>query len=169
MEFRREMLYDALKVTMEAHGILSSSYRYRVVCEDRRGHQYSVLVDLSADFMFNREGNPEQLLSLGEWIRKNAAVRYNLVVTGVYWRVNDGVQRFEPFRSKTPNVDEAKASGLLPVRRHRVRATADELAAVEAAGQKGQEVRLRNRVYASGLAPLGDDLAEGVSHRYCIA
>ncbi len=133
MEFRREMLYDALKVTMQAHGILSSSYRYRVVCEDRRGHQYSVLMDLSTDFMHNRQGRPEQLVSLGASIRKSAAVRYRLVVTGVYWQVNDRIQGFG--------------------------ATADELAAVEAVGQNGQELRLPDGVYVTDLAPLGEEVA----------
>lgn len=170
MEFRREMLYEAIKVTMEAHGILSASYRFRVVRNDRRGHMYSVLMDLSTDFMHNREGRPGQLVALGAAIGKNAAARYGILVSGVYWRVNEQIQGFEPSRPGTePDADAAAPEpepepDLPPPRRGHERARAEELAAFEAFWQKGQELRLRDRVYASDLAPLGD-LAEGDSQR----
>ena len=39
------------------------------------------------------------------------------------------------------------------------RASAEELAAFEAAWQKGQEMQIGDRIYSSDLAPLGDDSA----------
>jgi len=164
MEFRREMLYEAIKVTMQAHGILSASYRFRVVRNDRRGHMYSVMMDLSTDFMHNREGRPGQLAALGAAIGKNAAARYGIIVAGVYWRVNDQMQGFEASRPEAEPGADATASDLPPPRSRRERARAEELAAFEAFWQKGQELRLRDRVYASDLAPLGD-LAEGENPR----
>jgi hypothetical protein len=164
MEFRREMLYEAIKVTMEAHGILSASYRFRVVRNDRRGHQYSVMVDLSTDFLHNREGRPAQLAALGAAIGKNAAARYAILVSGVYWRVNDQLQGFEVSRPDAEPGADATAPDLPLPRRGRARARAEELAAFEAALQKGQALQLRDRVYATDLAPL-DDLAEGDSQR----
>lgn len=164
MEFRREMLYEAIKVTMEAHGILSASYRFRVVRNDRRGHMYSVLMDLSTDFMHNREGRPGQLVALGAAIGQNAAARYGLLVSGVYWRVNEQIQGFEPSRpGAEPGADAAAPD--MPPRRGYGRAGAEEMAAFESFWQKGQELRLRDRVYASDLAPLGDDSAGGDSQR----
>lgn len=165
MEFRREMLYEAIKITMQAHGILSASYRFRVVRNDRRGHMYSVMMDLSTDFMHNREGRPAQLVALGAAISKNAAARYGILVSGVYWRVNDQIQGFEPSRPDAEPGADATAPGLLPPRPRHERARAEELAAFEVAWQKGQELRLRDRVYASDLAPLGDDSAGGDSRR----
>ena len=41
MAFRREMLYEAIKVTMKACGMTASAYKFRVVRNDKRGHQYS--------------------------------------------------------------------------------------------------------------------------------
>ncbi len=164
MEFRREMLYEAITITMQAHGILSASYRFRVVRNDRRGHMYSVMMDLSTDFMHNREGRPAQLVALGAAIGKNAAARYGILVAGVYWRVNDEIQGFEASRPVAePSVDAAAPD--LPPRPSHGRARAEELAAFEAAWHKGQELRLRDRVYASDLAPLGGDPAEGDSRR----
>lgn len=163
MEFRREMLYEAIKVTMQAHGILSASYRFRVVRNDRRGHMYSVLMDLSTDFLHNREGRQAQLVALGAAIGKNAAARYAILVSGVYWRVNDQIQGFETSRpGAEPGADDT-AVDLPPPRRGRARAK--ELAAFEAALQKGQVLQLRDRVYATDLAPLGDDMDEGDSRR----
>ncbi|HQR98639.1 MAG TPA: hypothetical protein PK060_20350 [Polaromonas sp.] len=166
MEFRREMLYEAIRITMQAHGILSASYRFRVVRNDRRGHMYSVMMDLSTDFMHNRKGCPAQLVALGMAIGKNAAARYGILVSGVYWRVNDQIQGFEPSRPDAEFGADATAPALPPPRPRHERAGAEELAAFEAAWQKekAQELRLRDRVYASDLAPLGD-LAEGVSRR----
>lgn len=164
MEFRREMLYEAIKVTMESHGILSASYRFRVVRNDRRGHMYFVLMDLSTDFMHNRQGRPAQLVALGAAIGKNAAARYAIMVSGVYWRVNDQIQGFEASRPDAEPGADATAPDLPLSHRGHARARAEELAAFEAALQKGQALQLRDRVYATDLAPLGD-LAEGDSQR----
>jgi len=162
MWFRRKMLYEALTVTMQAHGILSASYRFRVVRNDRRGHQYSVLVDLSTDFLHNREGRPAQLVVLGAAITKNAAARYGIMVAGVYWQVNDRIQGFEPSRSDAQHSGGgATAPGLPLPHRKRDHPTAEEFAAFEAARQEGHGLQLGNRVYLSDLAPLGGDSGRG--------
>ncbi len=154
MEFRRQMLYEAIKVTMQAHGILSASYRFRVVRNDRRGHLYSVMMDLSTDFMHKREGSPAQLQALGAAIGKNAATRYGLLVAGVYWRVNDEIQGFEPSRPVAESGAELSAPDVPQPERRQERARVEELAAFEAAWHTGEELRFRDRVYASDLAPL---------------
>ncbi|MDI1237739.1 MAG: hypothetical protein PSV26_09685 [Polaromonas sp.] len=154
MEFRREMLYEAIRITMQAHGILSASYRFRVVRNDRRGHMYSVMMDLSTDFMHNREGRPAQLVALGMVIGKNAAARYGILVSGVYWRVNDQIQGFEPSRPGAESGAEVSAPDVPQPERSQERARAEELAAFEAAWHTGGELRFRDRVYTSDLAPL---------------
>jgi hypothetical protein len=163
MAFRREMLYEAIKVTLQAHGILPASYKFRVVRNDKRGHQYSVLIDLCADFLHNREGRPEQLAVVATAIAKNAAARYGILVAGVYWQVNEQIPGFEASRPDAQHSGGgATAPEPLTPRQKYERATADELAAFEAAWQKGREMDLGDRVYASDLAPLtggegGDD------------
>lgn len=155
MAFRREMLYEAIKVTLQAHGVLSASYKFRVVRNDKRGHQYLVLMDLSADFLHNREGRPEQLAVVAAAIAKNAAARYGILVAGVYWQVNEQIRGFETSRSDAlPSSGGATDPDSLTPRQKYERTTADELAAFEAAWQKGQEMDLGDRVYASDLAPL---------------
>ena len=153
MAFRREMLYEAIKVTMQASGVLAASYKFRVVRNDKRGHQYGVMIDLSTDFLNNPEGQPARLLAVGASITHNAMARYGIVVAGVYWRINEELQGF----------DRAPAEVAAPVttpptsREKYERATADELAAFEAAWQKGQELQVGDRIYSSDLAPLTGD------------
>lgn len=165
MAFRREMLYEAIKVTMQANGVLSASYKFRVVRNDKRGHQYSVMVDLNTDFLHNREGQPDHLAAVGAAIIKNAMSRYGIVVAGVYWRVNEQMQGFEKNHPDSQGAPQSVTGMLGPdsepgpqtPREKYERATADELAAFEAAWQKGQELHVGDRVYSSDLAPLGDD------------
>lgn len=161
MAFRREMLYEAIKVTMQASGILSGSYKFRVVRNDKRGHQYSVMMDLSTDFMHNREGQPDQLNAVGGLLAKNAQQRYGLVVSGVYWRVNEQMEGFDRNR---PGAAPAPPEPLTPRQKYE-RATADELAAFEAAWQKGQELQVGDRIYSSDLAPLTGDAHDDDSRR----
>ena len=166
MEFRREMLYEAIRVTMQAHGILSASYKFRVVRNDKRGHQYLVLVDLSTDFLHNREGSPERLVAVGAAIVKNAAARYHLLVSGVYWQVNEQIQGFEASRpgALRGGQDPAAPPQPQPAQR-RERATAEELAAFEAAWEQGRALQIGDRVYSSDLAPLEPDSHKDDSQR----
>ena len=165
MAFRREMLYEAIKVTMQASGMLSASYKFRVVRNDKRGHQYSVMIDLSTDFLNNPEGQPARLLAVGANITRNAMARYGIVVAGVYWRVNEELKGFD--RAPDEFVAPAEASPRTPptAREKYERATADELAAFEAAWQKGQELQVGDRIYSSDLAPLTGDSGSDDSRR----
>lgn len=162
MAFRREMLYEAIKVTMQASGVLSASYKFRVVRNDKRGHQYSVMIDLSTDFLANPEGQPARLVAVGANIVRNAMARYGIVVAGVYWRVNEELQGFDKASA------DAAAPAIPPPQTPREkyeRATADELAAFEAAWQKGQELQVGDRIYSSDLAPLTGDSGSDESRR----
>jgi len=159
MAFRRELLFEAIKVTMQAHGVLSSSYKTKVVRNDKRGHQYSVMMDLSTDFLHNEEGRPEKLLALGTAIAKNAEERYGLKVVGVYWQVNEDSKGFE-VAPREGSSSHAPLPSAAPTGRQKYeRASAEDLAAFEAAWQKGQEMQIGDRIYSSDLAPLGDDSA----------
>jgi hypothetical protein len=164
MEFRREMLYEAIRVTMQAHGILSASYKFRVVRNDKRGHQYLVLMDLSTDFLDSREGGPARLAEVGAAIAKNAMARYNLLVSGVYWQVNEQIQGFSASRPAALRQGQDVEDSRPPVRRHE-RATAEELAAFEAAWEKGRAMQIGDRIYSSDLAPLEPDSTKGDSRR----
>jgi len=159
MAFRREMLFDSVKNTMESQGILSASYRFKVVRADKRGHSFVVMVDLSTDFMDAEQGQPRPLMALGDAIRKNALSRYGLGVAAVYWRVNEEIRGFDaPHDGDAPKSGEPLPEAVRSANVHRYeRATAQELAAFESAWQKSSELSIGDRTYSSDLAPLGGD------------
>ena len=156
MAFRREMLFDSVKATMESRGILSASYRFKVVRADKRAHSFVMMVDLSTDFMENEQGQQKSLAALGALIRKNALARYGLGVPAVYWRVNEELKGLHPQRAEaiaTSDNISAEAMRASNLRRYE-RATAQELAAFESAWQNSSEMTIGDRTYSSDLAPL---------------
>lgn len=156
MAFRREMLFDSVKATMESRGILSASYRFKVVRADKRAHSFVVMVDLSTDFMESEQGQQKSLAALGALIRKNALARYGLGVPAVYWRVNEELKGLDPQRAEATATSDnisAEAMRASNLRRYE-RATAQELAAFESAWQSSSEMTIGDRTYSSDLAPL---------------
>ena len=157
MAFRREMLFDSIKTSMQSHGILSGSYRFKVVKADKRGHSYVVMVDLSTDFMDSELGRPRPLQALSVSMTKNALARYGVGVAAVYWRVNPELKGFELERGEPVAVSENRtgpeAQRSANMRKYE-QATAEELAAFELAWQKGSELTIGDRTYSSDLAPL---------------
>ncbi|WP_372826673.1 hypothetical protein [Polaromonas sp.] len=168
MAFRREMLFDSVKNTMESRGILSASYRFKVVRADKRGHSFAVMVDLSTDFMDGEQGQQRALMALGEAIKKNALSRYGLGVPAVYWRVNEEIRGFDAQRGEPAEKSDESESSPDALRSSNVRryerATAQELAAFESAWQKSSELSIGDRTYASDLAPLTGDSSKDSSN-----
>ena len=84
---RRELLYAVVREAMVRAGMLSSSYKFKVLSLDARGRQFLVMVDLS------REHGDEtsRLAEIEALIAQSAKSRHDIVVTAVYWRLNDHV------------------------------------------------------------------------------
>ena len=98
MAFRREMLYECIKATLQSRQFFSNAYRFRVVRSDKRGHQYAVMIDLAAEFLHRPDGQQDALLSVSALITRNALARYGLGVTGVYWRIDEQLTMSEASR-----------------------------------------------------------------------
>lgn len=82
---RRELLYAVVRESMARVGMLSSSYKYKVLSLDSRGSQYLIMMDLPKE-MAEHIG---QLAEIEEVITQNARMRHRIDVTAVYWRVNE--------------------------------------------------------------------------------
>jgi hypothetical protein len=84
---RRELLYSVVRESMTMAGILSSSYKFKVLSLDSRGVKYLIMMDLSRQFaeQTNRLAEMESLIA------QNAKTRHDILVTAVYWRVNETV------------------------------------------------------------------------------
>ncbi len=84
---RREELYGVVRDAMTRAGILSASYKFKVLSLDPRGGQYLVMMDLANQ----AAGDTGRLAEIEALIAQNAKIRHEILVTAVYWRVNEYV------------------------------------------------------------------------------
>lgn len=84
---RRELLYNAVREAMIRAGVLSASYKFKVLSLDPRGEQFMVMMDLAQEF----GDQMERLTEIEIMIAQTAKSRYNIRVTAVYWRMNEMV------------------------------------------------------------------------------
>ena len=159
MAFRRELLFEAVKVTLTSNLIANNTYRFKVMRTDKRGHRYVVMFDMSPDFMTSEQGQHGQLTRLAAVLIKNAQTRYGLVVGGVYWRVDETLTASvaEWARPSNPAPLAAPENPVATNIENYERVTAEELAEFEAAWQRDSDIQIGDRTYNSDLAPLGDD------------
>lgn len=84
---RRELLYTVVRESMISVGVLSSGYKFKVLSLDSRGVQYLIMMDLASDYLRDMA----QLAEIESLIAQNAKSRFDILVTSVYWRVNEQV------------------------------------------------------------------------------
>lgn len=82
---RREQLYAAIREAMTRAGVLSASYKFKVLSLDQQGNEFLVMMDLAAAY----GGPPERLGEIEALIVQNAKARYEITVPAVYWRAAD--------------------------------------------------------------------------------
>lgn len=84
---RRELLYSVVRESMVRAGVLSASYKFKVLSLDQRGRQFLVMMDLSRDL----GADPARWSEIEVLIAQAAKARYDILVTAVYWRTSDHV------------------------------------------------------------------------------
>jgi hypothetical protein len=84
---RREHLYGVVRDAMTRAGVLSSSYKFKVLSLDPRGGHYLVMMDL-ASAAAEDSGRLSEIETL---VAHNAKSRFDIHVAAVYWRLSDHV------------------------------------------------------------------------------
>jgi hypothetical protein len=84
---RREQLYVAIREAMTRSGVLSASYKFKVLSLDQSGNEFLVMMDLAKAF----GGTPEQLGGIEASITQQAKARFEISVPAVYWRLDEAV------------------------------------------------------------------------------
>lgn len=82
---RREQLYAVVRDAMVRAGVLSASYKFKVLALDQRGHQFLVMMDLAREY----GSDTAHLSNIEGVITQAARTRHAIAVTAVYWRIND--------------------------------------------------------------------------------
>ena len=85
---QRELLYGVIREAMVRAGVLSSSYKFKVLSLDAQGRQYLVMMDLGRDV----EGHTGRLADIETQMARSALARHDILVTAVYWRVNEAME-----------------------------------------------------------------------------
>ncbi len=79
-------------------GVLSASYKFKVLSLDQRGRQFLVMMDLAREY----GGETVRLSEIEALIAQTAKTRYDILVTAVYWRINDHVAVGIPQKGVAP-------------------------------------------------------------------
>jgi hypothetical protein len=109
---RREQLYVAIRESMTRSGVLSASYKFKVLSLDQRGNEFLVMMDLAKAF-----GRPsEQLGEIETLIIQNAKARFEITVPAVYWRIDETavVVKPKPSTQDAPQSVAAPAAAVVP-------------------------------------------------------
>ena len=80
---RREQLYIAVREAMTHSGVLSASYKFKVLSLDQRGDQFMVMMDVDQSV----DSQAEHLNGIESKIVQTAKARFEILVSSVYWRM----------------------------------------------------------------------------------
>lgn len=81
---RREQLHTVVREAMIGAGILSASYKFKVMALDPQADKLMVLIELAPQF----GGQLESLIAIEQAIAQVAKDSYGIGVAAVYWRNN---------------------------------------------------------------------------------
>ena len=110
---RREQLYAVVREAMVRAGVLSSSYKFKVLSLDAQGRQFLVMVDLAQGAI----GDTSRTAQIETLVAQSARAKYDIQVTAVYWRTTEHVAVGDP-QQRMPAVSQpASLSPELPQRR----------------------------------------------------
>ena len=81
---RREQLYVAVRESMTRAGVLSASYKFKVLSLDQRGDQFLVMMDVHPSL----GAQAEKLTESEVLVVQTAKTLFGITVTSVYWRLD---------------------------------------------------------------------------------
>ena len=136
---RREQLYVAIRECMTRAGVLSASYKFKVLSLDQRGDQFLVMMDVAPGL----SGQAEKLTEIETLLISTARSLFSIYVTSVYWRtdsrpaaanaVNFGVSQPVALESQPMPLGAAKAAVKKPAAQYYDPIHDDEMAAFKQA------------------------------------
>ena len=98
---RRELLYAVVREAMVRAGVLTASYKFKVLSLETDGRQFLIMIDVAR----GAAGDAAHLAEIEALIAQSAKSRHDLVVTAVYWRLN------EPASAGRPGTPQSSRSG----------------------------------------------------------
>ena len=109
---RREQLYNVVRECMLRAGVLAATYKFKVLSLDNRGQQYLIMIDLA--WQAARDG--QRLSEIEVAIAQAAKGRHGILVTSVYWRMNEHVTAGPSLRTTNLHDEDAVVAVSRPQR-----------------------------------------------------
>jgi hypothetical protein len=160
---QRELLYGVVRGCMLHAGVLSASYKFKVLSLDSRGRQFLVMVDLARDCAMT----PAQLTEIETMVAQGAKARHDILVSAVYWRTNEHVTvgnlHPAPLQSAAALADSESQPAVLEVTAAPFAAPAEPPARVGAERSRYEPIR------AEEVAAFRQALASGAAHPAAVA
>ena len=81
---RREQLYSAIRQAMTRAGVLSASFKFKVLSLDQSGDQFLVMMDVHPSLGLHED----KLVETEALVMQIAGSQFGILVTAVYWRID---------------------------------------------------------------------------------
>ena len=120
---RRELLYLVVRDAMVRASVLSSSYKFKVLSLDQQGRQFLIMIDLAREY----GGDTARLSEIEALVAQTAKARFDILVTAVYWRINEHVAVGQPTRNAGAGSAPTATPHLMPRAQRPVRPPAAPL------------------------------------------
>ena len=85
---RREQLYTAIRQAMTRAGVLSASFKFKVLSLDQSGDQFLVMMDVHPSLGLQEH----KLVETEALVMQIAGSQFGIVVTAVYWRIDTAAE-----------------------------------------------------------------------------
>ena len=170
--FRRDLLDQVIRESLQALEVGSGSYRFRIMPLDVRHHRFVAMIDVAHSFQSQRAGAAWNFPEIETFIRKQAFERFGLLLEGIYWRVGGTTPAFER-RSREREAATAvgsrgQASAAAAPNPYQLVSDEEKQALMEAIRKGGElpVLHVGDREYQSEMAPLDDEGRSSGTTRY---
>ena len=108
---QRELLYAVVRETMARLGLITTSYKYKVLSLDPQGRQYLIMMDLKQD----TQSQAPLMSKIERLLTQEALSRHGIEITGVYWRLTEHKALDDP-KLPTPDTSLKPTPAPTPVK-----------------------------------------------------
>lgn len=142
MEKRHDMVRQSVREYLLALDVLSGMYRFSVMAVDERAHRFDVLIEIGKGFSPRKAGISMALSQVESHLQVCARERYGVIIRGVFWKVNEEVERFEgSVRGSLDDQPRIAAAGRArPVRGYASEISDSEIGRLQAAVRRNKPV-----------------------------
>lgn len=148
--FRRELLDQTVRESLQALNVAADSYRLRTMPLDPRHHRFVVMIDVGRHFQPQHAGRAWDDPETENWIRQRAYERFGLSLDAIYWRTGEAPD--------VPRSSSALAA-VAPAHPHYQLVSEEEKEALMEAIRQGNELpvlHVGDWEYQTDIVPLDD-------------